>query len=161
MKLLILIGFFATVYVWSAYGAGWGLLTAFLLMGGLGWSLLGALLLALGSSIRALSIRGAFWVRTDGSPSRLGKERDTSSEHDIVADPALVRHIALFRDGRGVTLSLFVEEESEPHRWSWVFDDGLSGYDPWTAELAEIAMTKIEKELNLPLSWPYRDFEGP
>jgi hypothetical protein len=161
MKLLILIGFFATVYVWSAYGAVWGLLTAFLLMGGLGWSLLGALLLALGSSFRALSIRGAFWVRTDGSPSRRGEERDTSSEHDIVADPALVRHIALFRDGRGVTVSLFVEEGSEPHRWSWVFDDGLSGYDPWTAELAEIAMTRIEKELNLPLSWPYRDFEGP
>jgi hypothetical protein len=161
MKLLMIIGFFATVYVWSTYGAGWGLLTAFLLMGGLGWSLFGALLIALGSSIKALIIRGAFWVQTDDSHSRRGEERDKSSEHDIVADPTLVRHMALFRDGRGVTLSLFVEEGSELHRWSWVFDDGLSGYDPRTAELAEIAMTKIEKELDLPLSWPHRDFERP
>jgi hypothetical protein len=161
MRLLILIGFVATVYVWSTYGAGWGLLSAFLLMGGLGWSLLGALLLALGSSFRALSIRGAFWIRTDGSPSRRDEKQDTLSEHNIVADPALVRHIALFRDGRGVTVSLYVEEESESHRWSWVFDDDLSGYDPRTAELAEIAMTKIEKELNLPLSWPYRNLESP
>jgi hypothetical protein len=161
MKLLIVVGFGVTVLVWSTYGAGWGLLTALLFMGGFGWSLIGALLLALGSLVRALLFRGAFGVRTDGSASGQGRERVTSIDQDTVAGPSLVRHVALFRDGRGVTLSLFSELRGEPHRWSWVFDDGLDGYDPRTAELAEIAMTKIEKELDLPLSWPYRDFEGP
>jgi hypothetical protein len=41
MRLMMLIGFVVTVAVWSNYGPWWGLLSAFLLMGGMGWKLQG------------------------------------------------------------------------------------------------------------------------
>lgn len=52
MFIMIVIGFIATVYVWSQFGPVLGLITAFFLMGGVGWKLLYGLLGALGPSRR-------------------------------------------------------------------------------------------------------------
>lgn len=55
MRLMMLVGLVVTVAVWSRFGAVWGLLTGFLLMGGLGWKLL----LAIPGGLMRLFSRGA------------------------------------------------------------------------------------------------------
>jgi hypothetical protein len=73
--------------------------------------------------------------------------------------PELVRHVSLYNDGLGATFYLFRNVDGR-HRWQWSYDHGVPD-DLNTSLATHLAITDIEKELNLPLTYPQHDPNRP
>lgn len=69
------------------------------------------------------------------------------------------RHVAFTPDGRGATFRRILDRKGI-ERWSWTYDLGVP--DNLQRMIAtEMAVTLLEKELRLPLTWPMWDPDAP
>lgn len=182
MRFMMVIGLMATIVVWSNYGPGWGLLTGFLMMGGLGWKLLAA---AAGGAVgiarpdtkeftaawEERAGRMEFGVpqtypppgmyqawrrdrRHTGESAGVWLDRVLQQAAEAATEPTLVRHVDLYPDGKGATFELRVVG-GEP-KWRWSYDSGTPDNFNTTV-MTEVAITNMEKELGLPLTFPHLD----
>ena len=75
--------------------------------------------------------------------------------------PYFERHVVLFEGGPyaglGALLQIqYLREDGSP-QWRWMYDPGIPQDGILGANVSidvEVAITKIEKELGLPFSWP-------
>jgi hypothetical protein len=188
MGLLLIGSIIVTAAVWSNAGPVWGLITGFLLIGGAGWKLLAGLV---GLAIRPFRPGwGEFvraWELRVGDPRRGGwdvPDNEVVAMHRAYAEwrqdkkqtdewagawldrmltggrskTEFSRHVPLYKDGKGATFELRYEH-GEP-KWSWSYDPGTPDNFN-TMMMTEMALTRIEKELDLPLTFPHWDPDKP
>lgn len=72
--------------------------------------------------------------------------------------PDLMRHVPMDAQGRGATFELRIKD-GKPH-WRWTYDRGLRD-DSNTLVSTHVAITRMEKELDLPLTFPAMDPDKP
>jgi hypothetical protein len=69
------------------------------------------------------------------------------------------RHVAFWESSLGATFRLVLDSSGRP-QWTWSYDPGLP--DRWPTFVAtNLAITELEKELGLPLTFPSRDHTAP
>jgi hypothetical protein len=69
------------------------------------------------------------------------------------------RHVALDGNGLGATFKRVTDSQGKA-QWTWSYDSGLRD-DFHTMMATERAITLLEKELGLPLTWPMYDPDAP
>lgn len=69
------------------------------------------------------------------------------------------RHVALSSTGLGATFKRVLRSDGTEN-WVWSYDTGLVD-DLHTMMATEKAVTALEKELGLPLTWPHLDPDAP
>jgi hypothetical protein len=188
LVIVFIISLLITIFVWSHAGPVWGLLSGFLLIGGLGWKLAGRLV-----GLAVLPFRPGWIGFVNAWEQRIGDERRSGRDvpdaevlsmrsayrswrvarkesGESAGDwldrelglgkwkPELVRHVPFYKDGKGATFELR-REDGKP-KWSWRYDSGTPD-DFMTMMATDKAITTIEKELGLPLTFPHLDPDKP
>ena len=99
---------------------------------------------ALGPMLRRLQSVGSYYRAQGRQRRKLHKSK-----------PMLVRHVALRKDGAGATFEL--RGSGADKEWTWSLDPELLGEENlWNLGPVQAAITEMETELRLPMSWPPR-----
>src|SRR5207244_2694668 len=91
-------------------------------------------------------------LRRFGTVRGYYRPRERSKRKLRATTPVLVRHVGLRPDGVGATLEM--RQRHGEHTWTWRFDPQVGeGVDFWNMGPIQGAITKVEQELGLPLTW--------